>query len=100
MLRSSDADPDDDQAARGENDLLQPRQRLHQRARAEKARQPQRDVEENNDQRREIDAAALLRECAVDDKEVLQPDRGHIRQPHRQSLQIYVHFPIYSFFLI
>ena len=53
---------------RRQNDLLEPWHRLHQRAGAQKAGHAQGNIPENDDQRREIDAAAPLGQGAVDDE--------------------------------
>ena len=89
--QKSDTDPDDDETADAQNDLLQPGKGLHQRADAQKAGKTQCDVEKDDDQRRQIGPAALLGQGGVDDEQVLQADGRHIGKAHRQALKINIH---------
>jgi len=70
---------------------MQPGQRLHQCAGAQEAGHTQRDVPENDDERGDVDAAALLRQGTVDDEQVLQADGRHVGQTHGQPLKIDIH---------
>ena len=85
------ADPDDDEAAQTQDDLLKPGQGLHQGAGAQEAGNTQGHVPQDHDQGGEIDPSPLLSQGAVDDEQILQADGGHIRKAHGQALKINVH---------
>ena len=71
------------QAAKPEHDLFEPWARVHERAGAEEAGDPQGNVPEHNHERRRQGPAELMAQRAVDDEEVLHADRGQKRQAQR-----------------
>ena len=71
------------QAAKPEHDLFEPRERVHERAGAEEAGDPQGNVPEHNHERRRQGSAELMAQGAVDDEEVLHADGGQKRQAQR-----------------
>ena len=71
------------QAAKPEHDLFEPRERVHERAGAEEAGDPQGNVPEHNHERRRQGSAEFMAQCVVDDEEVLHADGGQKRQAQR-----------------
>ena len=66
--QEADADIQHDQAAEQQDDHLQPFIALHDRAHAEKARERERHVEKDDDERRQKCALSRVRQRRVDDE--------------------------------